>query len=244
MPSTISCPSCRRSLRLPEEYIGRQVQCPGCRHAFAAAADPAPVAAPADLPPVADAPPVAAPAELPPAAKAQPVPQEEPPPRRPRYEDDEPERPRRRRRPRYADDAEPCPYCGEPLSLDADYCPNCKHDLAEEYEVDYRPWEEEGEVRRDCDPHRGGVVLTLGIAGLVLAVPTFCCPVVALAGVGMSVAAWILGHGDLRRMRRGVVDPDGRGSTQAGMICGIIGTIIGVLCALPVSIMWGFALFQ
>ena len=62
-------------------------------------------------------------------------------------------------------------------------------------------------------PHRGGVVLTLGIVGVA------CCLV-------CGIIAWVMGKNDLREMDAGAMDPAGRGMTQAGKICGIIGVIL------------------
>jgi predicted Zn finger-like uncharacterized protein len=64
MPSTIHCPSCSRQLRVPDELLGRAVQCPTCGTSFTAGAGEAPAARPApeDTPrpsgrrPAADAP--------------------------------------------------------------------------------------------------------------------------------------------------------------------------------------------
>ena len=64
--------------------------------------------------------------------------------------------------------------------------------------------------------HRGGAVLALGIIGIVLC---FIC----------GIIAWIMGNNDLRQMRAGTMDRRGEGLTQAGRICGIVGTILGVL---------------
>lgn len=36
MSSTISCPSCRRTLRVPESLLGQAVKCPSCAHVFTA----------------------------------------------------------------------------------------------------------------------------------------------------------------------------------------------------------------
>jgi len=65
-------------------------------------------------------------------------------------------------------------------------------------------------------PHRGGAILALGIIGIF---PCFIC----------GIIAWVLGNDDLRQMRAGIMDRSGDGMTQAGRICGIIGTIFGVL---------------
>jgi hypothetical protein len=38
MPTTISCPNCQKTLRLPENMLGKRVRCPGCQETFVAAA--------------------------------------------------------------------------------------------------------------------------------------------------------------------------------------------------------------
>jgi hypothetical protein len=63
--------------------------------------------------------------------------------------------------------------------------------------------------------HRGGMVLTLGILSLV-------CNVMLVPGI----LAWIFGRADLKQMDAGRMDPEGRGLTQAGMILGIIATVM------------------
>lgn len=63
-------------------------------------------------------------------------------------------------------------------------------------------------------PHRGAVVLTLGILGIAVC---FIC----------GIIAWVMGKNDLKEMDAGVMDPSGRGLTNAGRICGMIGTILG-----------------
>jgi hypothetical protein len=62
-------------------------------------------------------------------------------------------------------------------------------------------------------PHRGALILTFGILGLV------CC-------VLFGVAAWVMGNTDLREMQAGQMDPAGQGITQAGKICGIVSVAI------------------
>jgi hypothetical protein len=79
-------------------------------------------------------------------------------------------------------------------------------------------------------PHRGTMILILGILGLVV-----CGP--------LGIAAWIMGAGDLKEMDAGTMDPSGRGATQAGKICGIIATVLIILSLIAVAIfmMFGFA---
>ncbi|MHC4833797.1 MAG: hypothetical protein ACYTFH_07910 [Planctomycetota bacterium] len=78
-------------------------------------------------------------------------------------------------------------------------------------------------------PHRGGLVLVLGILGIVFG----CAPV--------AVVAWVMGRSDLAKIDAGVMDPAGRGTTQAGMILGIVGTVLFVLSLLTIAL--GVALF-
>jgi len=65
-------------------------------------------------------------------------------------------------------------------------------------------------------PHRGTLILVLGILGLVV-----CQPI--------GIAAWIMGSTDLKEMDAGTMDPSGRGQTQAGKICGIVACVLLVL---------------
>ncbi len=71
--------------------------------------------------------------------------------------------------------------------------------------------------RQYSQPHRGGLILALGILGWAL------CAVFA-------PFAWGMGSGDLKAMRSGQMDPEGMGLTQAGMILGMIQTILLLLC--------------
>ena len=65
-------------------------------------------------------------------------------------------------------------------------------------------------------PHRGTLVLVLGIVGLVCCMPA-------------GIVSWILGHQDLKDMDAGTMDPSGRGMTQAGKILGIIAVALFAL---------------
>ena len=62
-------------------------------------------------------------------------------------------------------------------------------------------------------PHRGTLILVLGILSLVV------CSI-------MGPFAWLMGSNDLKLIRSGQMDATGESTTQAGMICGIIGTVI------------------
>ena len=79
-------------------------------------------------------------------------------------------------------------------------------------------------------PHRGTLILVLGILGLVV-----CAP--------LAIAAWVMGSGDLKQMDAGTMDPSGRGTTNAGKICGIVGTILLIIGVIVFGILFsiGFA---
>jgi hypothetical protein len=69
-------------------------------------------------------------------------------------------------------------------------------------------------------PHRGTLVLVLGILAIVFNI----CLV-------PGVLAWTFGNQDLKEMDAGMMDPSGRGMTQAGKIMGIVGTVLVLIIA-------------
>jgi hypothetical protein len=85
-----------------------------------------------------------------------------------------------------------------------------------------RAYDEARRYGERVEPHRGGTILGMGIASLCL----FCIPALALA---LGIAAAVMAHNDLAKMRDGRMDPAGHGKTVAGQICGIIGPILAVL---------------
>jgi hypothetical protein len=65
-------------------------------------------------------------------------------------------------------------------------------------------------------PHRGVLILVLGILGIV------CCFI-------CGIIAWVMGNNDLREIDAGRMDPTGRGLTQAGKICGMVSVILQIV---------------
>jgi len=65
-------------------------------------------------------------------------------------------------------------------------------------------------------PHRGVLILILGILSFVL------------CGILTAIPAWIMGSSDLKEMEAGTMDPAGRGLTQAGKILGMIQCILWI----------------
>jgi len=74
-------------------------------------------------------------------------------------------------------------------------------------------------------PHRGGAILALGIVSIVVALTLWC----SLAGLICGIIALNMSKKDLPLLQAGQMDPRGLGITQAGRICGIVGTILSSL---------------
>lgn len=73
-------------------------------------------------------------------------------------------------------------------------------------------------------PHRGDLVLSLGLVGLLGILP-------------IALAAWVLGSRDFRRIRAGEMEPAGFAATIIGYLSGIAGTILFFLAMVAALIM-------
>jgi hypothetical protein len=90
-------------------------------------------------------------------------------------------------------------------------------------------------------PHRGAAILVLGIVGLVVGLlGSFCCGIFGIAGCICGIIAWVMANKDLREMAAGRMDPAGRGTTQAGKICGIISVILAIVVFIISMLFIGF----
>ena len=88
--------------------------------------------------------------------------------------------------------------------------------------VGVSPYSPMGAPGRFLNPHRGGLILVLGLVGIIMGCPVF------------SIMAWVMGSGDLQEMRAGRMDPSGEGLTQAGKILGMIPSILFIMGAVLV----------
>jgi len=68
-------------------------------------------------------------------------------------------------------------------------------------------------------PHRGNLILILGILGIGFSCLTF-------GGIPAGIVAWILAVKDLKAMDAGEMDPAGHGLTLAGKILGILSVVL------------------
>jgi hypothetical protein len=71
--------------------------------------------------------------------------------------------------------------------------------------------------RRDYAPHRGTLILVLGILSLTG------------AGLLTGIPAWIMGNADMKEIRAGRMDPEGESNTNIGRILGMVSTILGAV---------------
>jgi hypothetical protein len=71
-------------------------------------------------------------------------------------------------------------------------------------------------------PHRGPLVLVLALLGLVIQCPIF------------PLMSWVMGSNDLREMQAGRMDPTGRDLTKAGMVIGMVLSILWILAFLVI----------
>lgn len=71
-------------------------------------------------------------------------------------------------------------------------------------------------------PHRGGLILALGIMSWAS-----CCPI-------FGIFAWVMGNADLGEMRAGRMDRSGSGLTQSGQVIGMIHALIGVIASVVI----------
>jgi hypothetical protein len=236
-------------MRVPDEWLGKKVRCPSCQDVFVAPAGqepgrPAEPARPAykdleldlslDEPGTDNTRPTpatqagcgfgfvelnqkreGAASGAGPAAPASAEPAASPPlaprpsrPRPPRLVADDP------------GDRNDCPACGESLPPRSRHCPHCGKRLRGRARA--VAWDDEP-PRRDWEPDRGGLVLTLGVLSLVFALSC------GLIGLIVGIAAWAMGQGDLARMRARTMGPGGYGLTQAGWVCGLIGTVVSAV---------------
>ncbi len=74
------------------------------------------------------------------------------------------------------------------------------------------------------------MILIFGILGLV----GICWP--------LGIVAWVMGNGDLKEMDAGAMDPSGRSMTNAGRICGMIGTILLIIGVVVLIALFGLGL--
>jgi hypothetical protein len=235
MPEFVACPACGFRMQMADAVLGRRVRCPGCGHSFVAGP-----AADVELPPQRVEPlPARAPEPAPPRpAGPPPLPRDfdRPPPA------DDPPRPPRRAAAGADEDAARgpgmplCPACSRGVPWDALRCPHCGVEL----EPDDRRHRGYGaRLRRDCEPHRGRLIQNLGTLTLCVGGLSLC-----LFGGGLVVAlplgliTWAMASRDLAKMRRGEMEPEGRGPTKSGRTSALTGVVLSLVFAAGYTVLF------
>lgn len=128
-----------------------------------------------------------------------------------------------------------CPGCGRRIGWNDLRCPHCGEEL--------EPEEDAGRMaepmRRDCIPHRGSLILSLGNVSIVLGGLSLCTfGLVAALSVPIGILTLLMANHDLQRMREGSMDPRGKARTQSGRIGAIIGIILGLIFSAFYCVVW------
>jgi hypothetical protein len=108
---------------------------------------------------------------------------------------------------------------------------------ADEQHEDERPWEQPGAVRRDCEPHRGTLLVLLGAVGATvgaLGIVLFLPAVVALV---LGIITYRGAKHDLAEMKAGRIDPSGRSRVLQAQDLGLGSITVGAL-----GIVWFIAM--
>jgi hypothetical protein len=83
-------------------------------------------------------------------------------------------------------------------------------------------------VRRDCEPHRGGLLLGLGLSSFLLGLAAATLVVPGLVALPLGLVTWRLVGRDLEAMRAGRMDPAGRSWTRVARWDGLGGAVVAV----------------
>jgi hypothetical protein len=132
-----------------------------------------------------------------------------------------------------ADESGPfCPGCGRRIAWKDSECPFCGEELEPEH--DPRPvWQRSADFfRRDYEPHRGALILTLGNLSMIVGGLSLCfAGIGSVLSVPLGIAALLMASRDLERMRDGHMDPRGKAQTESGRTGAITGIILGLIFA-------------
>jgi hypothetical protein len=108
-------------------------------------------------------------------------------------------------------------------------CPFCEHLFDPLDSVQRQGFE----GRRDAQPHRGGIIDTLGTISMLAGTLSLCTgPVGMVVSLATGIPALVMARNDLEQMRRGNVDAQGRSRTDLGRVKAIVGIILTTLFGL------------
>jgi hypothetical protein len=92
-----------------------------------------------------------------------------------------------------------------------------------------RPWEQSGVVRRDCDPDRGPLLLSLGCVSIAFGLLGCFLFVPAIPGAILGMLGYTMARADLVRMRAGTIDRNERKTTKEAEKLSAIGLALNLI---------------
>jgi hypothetical protein len=125
-----------------------------------------------------------------------------------------------------------CPGCGRRITWTDLRCPFCGEELEPEDDARVR-WRRMAElVRRDYEPHRGALIVSLGNVSMIVGGLSLCMfGFGAFVSVPLGILAWLMANRDLELMREGRMDPRGKAQTETGRTGAIAGIVLGLIFA-------------
>jgi hypothetical protein len=111
-------------------------------------------------------------------------------------------------------------------------------DLPDTAEDEARPWEAKPRLRRDAEPHRGGLLYGLGAAAVLLGLAGLPFLFPLLLAFPLAVATSVLADRDLDLMRAGRMDPRGEWATRVASYLGRTALVVSA----GVLFFWGMYL--
>lgn len=210
----LTCPSCGCSVQTADALLGRRVRCFACKHSFLATTERI-------APPRQRETPDAPSGRLRDPARRLGVPR-----------DNEEDFDSGERGPF-------CPGCGRRIAWMDLTCPHCGEELEPEDEARSTRRQAIDRIRRDYEPHRGALILSLGNVSMIVGGLSLCTFGVG-AAVSMPVGILVLAmaNRDLERMREGRMDPRGKSQTETGRTGAIAGIILGGIFAAFYALLW------
>jgi uncharacterized Zn finger protein (UPF0148 family) len=191
---TITCPECAKTFTLPFAVAGTNTRCPACKARV-------PVTDADDL--------------------------EEPEPEEPQPKESQPDTyateaaaPRKEDSPRPTDKADAGSY-GLDEGDEIERKSRKKRQRREDFDGDEDGKSLYRRPPKNVQPHRGILILVLGILSIMTSGCALLCWI--LAGIALNMAS-----NDGPQMERGLMDRNGQGLTTAGQMCAYVGILLGL----------------
>ena len=123
-----------------------------------------------------------------------------------------------------------CPGCGRRIRWRDARCPHCGEELELEDAARRGRRADVASLRRDYEPHRAALILSLGNVSMIVGALSLCSfGAGAMISVPLGILAWLMANRDLNEMSEGRMDPRGKRRTETGRIAAIVGIVLGMI---------------